>query len=101
MRFPVGMLTTIARKAGKFGDYDVHGAWVSDSHCRGWYIELDGIESGSFAVCDGEIHLSGHHYFAGPEGSTFAPVSPDLAELPTSASQAIFDAIAQWEKEQL
>lgn len=88
MEFPVGTLETLVRKQGVFGDYRVTGAWVSDTRLkRGWYIKLEGLDSGSFAVCDGEIHVSGRHYLAGPNGETFAPVSPEIADLGASLAK--------------
>ena len=101
MGFPIGMLETVARKSGTFGNYEVRGALVTDTQLKkGWYIDLEGVDSGSFAVCDGEIHPSGRHLLAGPNDSTFAPVSSDIAQLPSSAEQTIFDAIAKWESEE-
>lgn len=101
MAFPIGMLEIVSRKSGQFGEYRVQGAWVRDDRGnRGWYIDLDGIESGAFAVCDGEIHPSGRHYFAGPNSSTFAPISAEIADIPNTAKNAILAAIAQWEKDE-
>ena len=101
MGFPVGHLKRVTHKHGKFGDYEVRGDWVVGADLsRGWYIVLDGLDQGSFAVVDGEVHPSGRHYLATPEGETVAPISPEVAELSVSAKQAILDAIAEWEKEE-
>ena len=53
MTLAVGKWETLERRHGTFGGYDVRGDWVSDTQLkRGWLIHLDGLDSGSFAVCN-------------------------------------------------
>jgi hypothetical protein len=103
MGFAIGNLTTIAEKRGDFGSHSLYGSWVEDlDGKRGWFITfdgLDGLESRSFSIVDGEIHQSGRQYRAGPDGRTIVDTNPKIAELGASAKQAILDAIAKWEAE--
>jgi hypothetical protein len=100
MGFAAGNLNTLANKHGNFGDYSVDGSWVEDVEGKkGWLIRLEGLESGEFTIVDGEIHQSGRHYRAGPNGETMVPASPQIANIGASAKQAINDAIAKWEGE--
>jgi hypothetical protein len=101
MTLALGKWETLARKHGTFGGYDVRGDWVADAQLkRAWLIHLSGLNSGSFAVCDGEIRRAGWEYFAGPSGGTSGAISPDIADLGASAKKAIFDAITKWETEE-
>lgn len=101
MAFAVGDLTTLARKHGSFGDYEVFGYFVADeAGKRGWLVDLQGLDSGTFTAVDDEIHRSGRHYGAGSNGETVVPMSSVVADLRASAKQAILDAIAKWEAEE-
>lgn len=101
MAFVVGNLTTLARKHGSFGDYEVSGDFVADeAGKRGWLIDLQGLDSGTFTVVDDVIHRSGRHYGAGSNGEAVVPMSPAVADLRACAKQAIVDAIAKWEAEE-
>lgn len=101
MMLAPGPWEKITRKHGTFGDYDVRGDLVADSQFRrGWLIQLDGLESGSFAVRNGEIRRAGLEYFAGSSRETSVAVSPEIADLRASAKKAMFDAVAQWEAEE-
>jgi hypothetical protein len=95
-----GKWETLARKHGTFGDYEVWGDWVADIQLkRAWLIRLDGLDSGLFAVDNGEVRRAGGEYFAGPNGEMSVSISRENADLGASAKKAIFDAITQWEKE--
>jgi len=101
MTLAVGKWETLERRHGTFGGYDVRGDWVSDTQLkRGWLIHLDGLDSGSFAVCNGEIRRAGGECFAGPSGEMSVAISPEIADLGASAKKAIFDAITRWETEE-
>lgn len=104
MGFAVGKLEKLIHgKKGRFNGYDIVGDWLVDVNGkRGWVIQIvNGLDHGSFSVVDGEIHRSGIHTPGKVENSTDIVTDPNEAELSKSTEQAISDAIAQWEKEEL
>ena len=100
MTVPMGKLRTIVKKNGRFGDYEILGSWVCSSDLkRAWFLQMDGLDSGSFAVVDGEIRFAELNLLAGPDGETIAPIG-EKAQMRPSAEKAVFDAIAKWETEE-
>jgi hypothetical protein len=101
MTLAVGKLEKLSQwKHGNFGGYEVRGKWSADTQLkRAWHILLDGLDSGWFEVCNGEIRRARLEYFAGPSGEASATISPEIADLRVSAKKAISDAITQWETE--
>jgi hypothetical protein len=102
MGFAVGKLDTLARKRDIFNGFDIMGDWVVDEEQkRGWIIKIvDGLEEGNFTVVDGKIHQSGIHSPGHVEERADVISLPGEAVLRSWTKQAIFDAIAQWEKDE-
>ena len=101
MGFAVGSLATLTRKHGVFDDYEIFGYWVEDvAGKRGWFVDMNGIEGGTFTVIDNEVYASGRNYGAGHNGETIVQMSPVVADLRPSTKQVIREAVAQWEAEE-
>lgn len=104
MGFAVGKLEKIMQgQRGTFDGYDIMGYWLVDVEGkRGWLIQIvNGLEEGNFSVIAAEIHRSGVHTPGSVEDSTDIVTDPKVAALSISTKKAIFDAIAQWEKQEL
>jgi len=104
MGFAVGKLDRLIQgRRGTFNGYDMVGDWLVDVNGkRGWLIQIiNGIEHGNFSVVDGQIHRSGIHTPGSVKDSTDIVTDPNEATLRTSTKDAISDAIAQWEKEEI
>ena len=104
MAFAVGRLERVIQgQKATFNGYDIAGDLLVDvKGKRGWLIKIIyGIEHGTFSVVDGEIHRSGIQNPSTVEDSIDILTEPREVDLIKLTKQAISDAIAKWEEEEL
>jgi hypothetical protein len=100
MGFAVGKLDRLCQgKKGNFDVYAIAGDWFSDVNGkRGWVIQVVGWKT--YSVVDGETHESEILIPGKIENTTDIITAPEKAIPPEKLGKAIYDAIAQWEKEE-